>query len=160
MRRALFGELLGRFIHLSRHDVAEILEDQATSHRRFGEIALSMGLCQPQDIWKAWWEQISEVPERVDLESVGIDGQALCRLPRALAAEYGVIPLRMFGNQMVLAAGDGALERAARDLPRATGMQLKFVLADARDIREAIAHCYPQRDGTAQARHAVSAVAV
>ncbi len=59
MSRPRFGELLSRFVNLSAHDVSEILEDQSSSRRRFGEIALAFGLCQPQHVWKAWWCRLS-----------------------------------------------------------------------------------------------------
>lgn len=143
MTRPRFGELLSHLVTLTPQDISEILEDQTSSRRRFGEIALSLGLCKPQHVWKAWWSQLSGAPERVDLEAIGIDSQSLCHLPRALAVDYNVIPVRASGTQMVIAAGEGALMRAMEELPRRLKIQLKFVLADPRQIRQAIATYYP-----------------
>src|SRR2546423_848682 len=53
-----FGEILGRLVNLSGHDVNEILEEQNATHQRFGEIALSWGLCAPEDVWQAWCDQL------------------------------------------------------------------------------------------------------
>jgi type IV pilus assembly protein PilB len=142
MTRPRFGEALARFVSLTPHDVSEILEDQSSSRRRFGEIALAFGLCKPQHVWRAWWAQLSGAPERIELDTVGIDAQALAFLPRALAVEYSVIPIRASGSQVVMAAAEGSLMRAMEELPRRVKFQLKFVLADADQIHRAIEKYY------------------
>ena len=73
----LFGECLGKVVRLSAHDIAEIMEHQAATRRRFGEIALSWGLCRPQHVWQAWWDQLSLHTPHVDLTKLGIDAQAV-----------------------------------------------------------------------------------
>lgn len=143
MIRPRFGELLGKFVQLSPHDVSEILEDQSSSRRRFGEIALALGFCKPQHVWRAWWSQLSGAPDRVNLDEVGIDAQCICLVPAQLAREFNVIPIRASGSQAVIAAAEGALMRAMEELPRRIKMQLKFVLADGVQIREAIETYYP-----------------
>jgi hypothetical protein len=144
MTRPRFGELLARFVALSPHDVSEILDDQSSSRRRFGEIALAFGLCKPHHVWRAWWAQLSGAPERVDLDSIGVDVQALIHLPRTLAEQYQVIPIRASGSQVVMAAAEGSLMQAMEELPRRVKIQVKFVLADARQIQEAIRTSYSQ----------------
>jgi len=139
----LFGELLGRYATLSGHDVAEILEEQSNSQRRFGEIALAHGLCEPQHVWKAWWEQLGDMPPLVDLLTIGIDTQAVKRLPARMARQLNVIPLRAMGNQMVMAASEASFPRAAGLLPERLNLRIKFVLAQDKQLREAIEACYP-----------------
>lgn len=156
MSRQRFGELLGRLVSLTPHDVSEILEEQASSRRRFGEIALAFGLCKPDHVWRAWWTQLSGAPERVELDTIGIDTQAVGHLPRELAMQYNVIPLRVCGTQMVLAAGEGSLMRAMEELPRTMKLQLKFVLADPREIRRAIELYYARPAEVAQLQTAVA----
>jgi type IV pilus assembly protein PilB len=155
MTRPRFGEALSRFVSISAHDVSEILEDQTSSRRRFGEIALAFGLCKPHHVWRAWWAQLSGAPERVDLDAMGVDVQALAYLPRALAAEYNVVPIRASGSQLVIAAAEGSLLRATEELPRRVKMQIKFVLADARQIRSAI-ELYDSTAGKSQAQESVA----
>ena len=153
MRRVLFGELLGRLVRISGHDVSEILEDQNASHRRFGEIALSWGLCQPQHVWQAWWSQLSHETPYVDLDAIGVDAQAVAHLPRGLAAAYGAIPVRTFKDQMVIAASDTTHERASAELPPLLHKKVKFVLADPEQIREAIRTYYPTGAGALAKQH-------
>ena|SRR5579862_1279360 len=143
MRRLLFGQLLSQVTKLSDYDISEILEEQSITPRRFGQIALAFGLCKPQDIWKAWWEQISDPPLRVDLAVIGIDTQSLAAIPREMARQFGVIPLRAFGEQLVIAASEEVIAVARRELSARLKYQLKFVLADARQIAQTIELIYP-----------------
>ena len=142
MRRALFGELLGRFVNISGQDVSEILEDQSATGRRFGEIAMAFGLCRPQDVWKAWWEQLRDPPETIDLTTTGIDAQAVKRVPANIAREFGVIALRALDEQVVLAVSDESLPRASREIARHVADHVKFVIADSQDIQRAISAHY------------------
>src|SRR6187401_2835409 len=84
-----FGELLGRFVPLSGHDVYEILEEQSSSGRRFGQIALGWGLCRPPHVWEAWSLQLGGRTPRIDLAKFGIDAQSTDHLPGATAAALG-----------------------------------------------------------------------
>ena len=79
LQNARFGELLGRMVELTGHDVEEILNEQEVTHRRFGEIAMSWGLCRPEHVWHAWASQVSEEGTRIDLDDFGVDSQALAR---------------------------------------------------------------------------------
>ena len=57
------GELLSRIIPLTDHDVEEILHEQQATNQKFGDIALSLGLCKPEDLLRAWLRQL-EHPHR------------------------------------------------------------------------------------------------
>lgn len=141
----LFGELLGRLVRLSSHDVCEILEEQSGSRRRFGQIALSWGLCEAQHVWQAWANQLHGRTPRIDLEKTGIDTQATLHLPAALAARLGVIPVRSIDGRLIVAVSQSALAPAAEAL--ATGgfsQQICFVLSDPRQIEQAIQTYYGQ----------------
>src|ERR1700733_12952706 len=98
MGQPRFGELLSRLVHLSGHDVDEILAEQNASHRRFGEIALSLGMCTPENIWQAWCEQLLTQVQKVDLEVLGIDAQAAAIIGRDVALRLGAIPIRSLEN--------------------------------------------------------------
>jgi hypothetical protein len=142
MRTARFGEFLGKLVPLSGQDVAEILEEQTMSHRRFGQIAMSWGLCQAEHVWQAWCDQLANCPERVDLHVVGIDTQALGHLSAELARQFGVIPVRSLGDRAIFAASKDTFELAAERLPKLLNKRIQFILADASQIDQAIRNCY------------------
>ncbi|MBV8780792.1 MAG: hypothetical protein JO353_05280, partial [Phycisphaerae bacterium] len=106
MRADRIGDILSRIIPLSGHDIEEILQEQRSSHRRFGDIALAMGLCQPADVWRAWSGQL-DCPEggvrHIDLDAVGIDSQAIEFMSAIDARRWTAIPVRVFGDELVVA---------------------------------------------------------
>jgi hypothetical protein len=147
----LFGECLGKVVRLSAHDVSEILEHQAATRRKFGEIALAWGLCRPQHVWQAWWAQLSSDTPCVDLTRIGIDAQAIAHVPADLAMQFRAVPLRCHEDQLVVATCPRGLPRASAELPALIGKQVKFVLADPQQLDEAIAAYYPVSFGAAGA---------
>jgi hypothetical protein len=136
------GELLGRVTPLSNHDVAEILETQSGTRRRFGEIALSWGLCKPHHLWWAWAEQCVADKTMVDLNTCGVDATAVMLLSSEQARQLGVLPLRSFDNELILATATPD-DRLEQELSRIVHKNCKLVLADAQQIREAIDTFYP-----------------
>jgi hypothetical protein len=147
----LFGELLAKVVRLSDHDVAEILEHQTATRRKFGEIALAWGLCRPQHVWQAWWEQLSSDTPSVDLHRIGIDAQAVAHVPAELAVQFRAVPLRCHDDQLVVATCERGLARASAELPGLIGKQIKFVTAEPAQLDEAIAAYYPSAFRTAGA---------
>ena len=148
-RRARFGELLSRLVPLSGHDVEEILQEQTANRRKFGDIALSWGLCKPEHIWDAWAEQSAHDHELVDLEKVGVDAQAAALLHAEVARAMNVIPVRMASDIVLVAAADAAPVHAAETLAELMSRRVKFVQVEANQLARMIDMYYPQP--TAQA---------
>ena len=142
MSQARFGEFLGRLVHLSRHDVDEILEEQSSTKHRFGEIALSWGLCAPEHVWQAWCDQLLSQVQKVDLEKLGVDSQAAAIISGELARRLGAIPIRCLGQQLIVAVPSNNTDHIATEFRKVTDMQLRFVVADATQIGQAITVYY------------------
>ena len=146
MNRPRFGEFLSRFVSLTPHDISEILEDQSSSRRRFGDIALAFGLCKPT---------MSGVPGGRSFPATGPRGPRQHRrrcpvprhMPRVLAQEYNVIPIRASGSQMVIAAGEGNLMRAMEGLPAGRKFSLNLCWPTARKSAGQLRHIMPSRPG-------------
>ena len=143
------GEILSSLVPLSGHDVEEILSEQSSTRRRFGDIALSMGLCRPEHIWKATTAQLDAGPRHVDLDAFGIDAQALEHLPAKTARALGVIPLRVAGETLVVAAHGDSLTVAGDVLPVILSHSIKFVIADREQVESALATYYPKPNADA-----------
>jgi hypothetical protein len=144
MGAARFGQLLGRFVPLSDQDVAEVLEAQAVSGRRFGEIALTWGLCRPPHVWQAWSAQLNQRSERIDLKQLGIDTQALHLVPANIARAFGVLPVRAFDNVVVLATSPSHRPRAESEIPGLLRYDLQFVLCEPEQLARAIETHYAE----------------
>lgn len=142
MRRSRIGELLSGMVPLSDHDVEEILQEQKGTGRRFGEIAMSWGLCEPEHVWRAWCSQTGDRLERVQLDRIGIDSQATAVLSRAEALAHHAVPVRVFDHLIVVALSDPAEQTSLRGHLQAPDREIKFVLADPIEIEWAIATHY------------------
>jgi len=136
------GELLGEMAQISAHDISEILVEQQNNGKRFGDIALSWGLCQPKHVWRAWAQQAAMGQMTVDVLAMGVDTQAVGLLPRDKAEAWGMIPLRTIDNEVVIATAD---VNAASNTAVQETLQRKcrFVLADSQQIQQAINKYYP-----------------
>jgi type IV pilus assembly protein PilB len=137
------GERLSRMVPLSGHDIEEILSEQGVTGRRFGDIALQLGLCSPEHIWRAWSGQLAESAQRVNLDDFAIDAQAVTNLPPDVAVRYHVMPVRVLCDELVLAVDEAAYPQIADDLRRVLHHKLQFVLSSHRQISRAIRTYYP-----------------
>ena len=138
------GELLGRIIPLSDHDVEDILNEQQTSGtKKFGDIALQLGLAKPEHILEAWLRQLETRTDRVHLDRVGVDSQAVACLPEALARKHAAIPIRGIASELLLAIANVPDAAAIAEIEAATGKRIKLVLAESADVLVAIERYYP-----------------
>jgi len=140
--RPLFGDLLRQVAPLSGHDVEEILQEQVGSRRRFGEIALSWGLCEPRHVWEAWSRQLEQSVGIVDLDQLGIDAQATQYLSRDTALRLSAIPVRICENELVIAAVVPMEAPFPAELIGDGSRRLRFVRADREQIHRAIQRYY------------------
>lgn len=149
MRHRLFGEWLSSIVALSSHDISEILAEQEVNPRPFGEIALAWGLCRPQDVWCAWWNQLASQTRSIDLARIGVDSQAVGLLPHHLARQFCAIPLRAVGRQIVVAVAATGLDTARMSLPALMAGELTFVSAPVDQIHQFIHAHYPSNHSDA-----------
>lgn len=145
MSHPRFGQLLSRIIPLSDHDVEEILHEQSSTNRRFGDIALSLGLAKPEHIWRAWLHQLEARTERVDLTQTGVDVQALAYLPGRVAIEHVALPLRVIDSELVVAFAEDPSEVTLATLERHSGKRIKVVQAEPDELSRAIERYYAVR---------------
>ena len=136
------GAVLSRMGQLTPHDINEILLEQRTTGARFGEIALALGMVQPEQIWAAWCAQLAKQLEWVDLEEIGIDAQAIERVPAELAVGLQVVPVRICERELIVAVADAGRVAGLVDLAQRTGLSVRCVLADGGQIARALSRYY------------------
>ncbi len=141
-RRARFGELLSRLVPLSGHDIEEILQEQTANRRKFGDIALSWGLCKPEHIWDAWAQQSAHDTDVVDLDKVGVDAQAAALLPAEVARKLRVVPVRMASDIVLVATADAEPEHMTDALNELLRRRVRFVQVERDQLERAIERYY------------------
>jgi hypothetical protein len=138
------GERLSHMVPLSGHDIEEILSEQGTTGKRFGDIAIQLGLCSPEHIWRAWSSQLLENPQRVNLDEFGIDAQAVAYLSASVATRLHVMPIRVLGPELVVAVDEAAYPLVRKELIALLKDQVIFVLSSHQQISRALRAYYPQ----------------
>ncbi len=151
MSRPLIGQVLARMGKLSAIDIQEILAEQALTHRQFGQIALAWGLCDNENVCEAWCRQRSEAPRRADLDVADFDEQSLRAITPGAARRLGVIPLRTIGNELIVAAIQLPDSADVIEITRMAGRDVRFVLADERQVLQQIKLHYPENSPQAAA---------
>lgn len=137
------GELLSRIIPLSDHDVEEILHEQSATNQKFGDIALSLGLCKPEHVLRAWLHQLEHRTERVNIDRVGVDTQALVYLTRDAALRHTALPVRAIEDEVLIAVAHVPTVGGLASLEACAGRKVKLVLADETQLLAAIERYYP-----------------
>jgi hypothetical protein len=145
MDQRRIGELLSRIIPLSQHDVEEILHEQAASNRKFGDIAMAMGLCKPEHILEAWLSQLEKQTQRVCIDSLGVDTQAVAQFPAELARSVRALPIRILGDELLIAVAHIPDAATLTDIESRIGKRLRLVLADIDPLNLAIDRFYPSK---------------
>ncbi len=139
------GQLLQELGKLSALDIHEVLAEQRSWPRRFGEIAVTLGFCEPEHVWSAWCSQLggSTGAEEVNLDEVGVDAQAADHLPAEIAWAWRVMPLRAWEGRLVIAVADPSTI-SVLELTQRAGMEVKIVRASKAQIEKALRTYYPQ----------------
>ncbi len=136
------GQILREMGVLTDRDIVEILDQQTRTGRRFGQIALAWGLATPEQIWTAWSRQLAEHQQYVDLDEVGIDTNAIERVSSVIARYYHVVPLRLWGDNLVVAVPDNGDHGSLDDLPVLLDCEVHSCLCDPKQVDDYLDRVY------------------
>jgi hypothetical protein len=143
MSRPLIGQVLARMGKVTPIDIDEILVEQTFSQRRFGEIALTWGLCETADVREAWCDQLHG-GDHIDLSDPQIDPAAVGRLQGHVARRLGVVPLKLIGDVLIVACARPVDAAEMPELVRAAGHDIRFIQANWEELARALDRHYPQ----------------
>jgi len=116
------------------------IQHQITRGCRLGEALMDLGFCSDAGIARALAEQL-EIPF-VDLHQTPPVPSFLALLPREIALEHGVIPVRMEKDRLLVAARDPFDIRADEVVRQATGMRVVLCSAPESQLTELLQQCY------------------
>ncbi|MCC7349516.1 MAG: hypothetical protein IT446_03010 [Phycisphaerales bacterium] len=136
------GQILSQMANWTHHEVEEILYEQTGTRQRFGDIAVALGYCDADQVRQASVVQLADRKQKVDLQRIGIDAQALSFLPYSLARRFHAIPIRISEDQLIVATDMPADHPGREILQNRIAQPVRFVHADAQQVREAIDRYY------------------
>jgi type IV pilus assembly protein PilB len=135
------GSLLINRGLLSVEQVKQAFEEQRTTGRRLGEIAVESGWLTSGDLSRALADQFGL--EYVDLSETEADPDAATLLQKELAFRYQAIPVRFLADDLLLVAvGDPTDVGRADDLRLALGHNVRLAVSDPADLERAIKKLY------------------
>lgn len=140
MHTPFIGEILQEMGLLTAAQVEEILDHQKASRQKFGQIAVRWGLVNTRQVWEAWARQMACRRQFVEVNEVGIDTAAVERVTVPTARSLGVVPLRLWGDQLVVAAPPDVPTTTLSQLAEATGCQVHACATFAEAVRYHLDH--------------------
>ncbi len=147
--RQLLGQILkGRGV-LGEAQIQGALAEQRKGGGLIGQCMVSMGQCSAGDVALALGEQAGM--ETVDLSSFEPDPEVLGLVDGSACHTYGVLPLRLNGDQLVVAISDPLNTAVLEDLSFTTGLSVSGAVADGEAISRLVVQSYGKESSLADA---------
>ncbi len=137
------GDVLVEQGILSHNDRDAVLDVQRKVKRPFGVLAEEMFSITRHSVELAWAEQYASLADHVDPRQETIDPAARGMISRRQAWQFGLLPLRFEGDQLVLATTKENLPRALRFTGWRLACPCYLVVADPEPLADAMMAHYP-----------------
>jgi type IV pilus assembly protein PilB len=147
--RPLLGQVLKTRGIIRESQVQAALGEQRTHGGLIGQALVEMGACTAGDIALALAEQAGM--ETVDLSQERPTEEAIGTIDGSAAHAYGVLPLRLEGDVLLVALADPMNTAVLEDLSFTTGYETRAVVADGELIRSLVLELYGEESTLADA---------
>jgi len=138
--RKLLGQILKDKGVLREGQIQEALGEQRKHGGLIGQHLVVLGHCAQADVAAGLAEQAGL--RSVDLEQVEPDPDAVSRIDSSTAHAFGVLPLEISGDVLLVAIGDPLNTAIFEDLSFTTGLQIQGAVADAELIKQKVEELY------------------
>jgi type IV pilus assembly protein PilB len=142
------GELLINAGIMTQEDLERGIELQKGTKERLGTVLIQNGIITENDLIEALQMQLGI--EFIDLTKVTIPTEMAQVLPKNIAKQYNVVPVRMVKDELYLAMADPLNFYAAEEARRASKRKIVQMVATSAGIEHAIQVLY-SNEGAAKA---------
>jgi type II secretion system protein E len=132
----LLARRLVRKGFVSAADLAEVAKAENASGKPLHVMLVERGLVKEEDVFVAMAEEFDM--ELVDLTKVTVEPETLRSVPLKLVHRHCLMPLSRNNGTLVVATGDPYAVNALDELQTVTGLKIKPVLANPREIARLI----------------------
>jgi len=140
---APLGHLLVRNGVLNDGQVRRALDEQGRTGVPFGVACEQLFSVDPRDIEDAWADQYAGLTRTVDLREEHFDSTATGVVQRRQAWQFGVLPIRWDGGELMVATTPDLLVRAHRFMSKHRSEPVYFVMTSHDGLTEALQQTYP-----------------
>jgi len=137
------GHLLMEQGLLTAQQAEQILAEQRRSGKPFGVLCERMFNVDPKAVEEAWAAQYAKISRTVNPLHESIEARALELVTRRQAWQFRVLPMRFDGPDLMMATTQRHLRRALRFATSVLGVPVYLVLAEPRNLGEALCRHYP-----------------
>jgi type IV pilus assembly protein PilB len=145
--RKLLGQVLKELGLVHEGQIQEALAHQRDQGGRIGEVLVQLGHLDEAGLSRALARQAGL--EHVDLAGQEPSRAALEKVDAATSRAFGILPLRIDDGRLTIALSDPANVFVLQDLQFSTGLQIDGVVADERQVREALDRYYGEEAAAA-----------
>ncbi|MFT4709148.1 MAG: type IV pilus assembly protein PilB [Planctomycetota bacterium] len=138
--RELIGQVLKGQGHIGEGQIQEALDAQRKHGGLIGQHLLALGSIQAEHLNVALAKQAGL--DAVDLTNLKPTDEAIERLDSGTAHAFGVLPIRVEGDTLIVAIADPMNVAVLEDLRFTTGGDVRGVLGDAGLLRKLVTECY------------------
>lgn len=153
------GDLLVQHGVLDEGQRDEVLRQQRVSGRPFGLLAEEMFGVDPRAVERAWAAQYAGYAERIDLEQERPTADALRVIEPRQAWQFGVMPVRIEQDELILATTEEQLALALRFAGWRLPFQCRYAICEEGALSRAIERHYPMAGMTTQTMRTLRLVA-
>lgn len=134
------GDLLVEYGKITQQQIDEVIKLQRISGKRLGELLIEQEFVTEEDIIDVLEVQLGI--ERVYLDMINIDKQAVLSIPESLASKYVLIPIELNNYKIRVAMSDPLNIFAVDDVKIATGYEVEPVISTRKEILRSIDKFY------------------
>lgn len=147
IRQGTLTEILHRSQMVTEADVRRVLDEQARTGARMGQLFVSLGIVTQEDIDWALSSHL-DIP-LVKLDRKMIDPDAVKCVPAAVARSHGLMPLFRIGDEISVAMIDPLDREAVRAVEAASGCSVKVSISRGHEVQEMQELFYGSAEGQA-----------
>jgi type IV pilus assembly protein PilB len=136
------GEILVEKGVITPNQRDEILEIQKRRGRPFGDLAERLFGVRPEAVEDAWARQYAQMADHVDARRLRPEPAALQLVTPRHALQFGVLPVELSGDEVMICTAEDNLPRALRFISWKVGRPAYFVIADLESLERAIQEFY------------------
>ncbi|MCH2136794.1 MAG: hypothetical protein MK101_09475 [Phycisphaerales bacterium] len=137
------GDVLVNKGVLNAGQVDRVLAEQGRTGEPFGVLCERLYNVHPRDVEAAWGEQYARLTMRIDPATECFDPAVQGMINRRQAWQFGCLPVRWDGAEVMVATCEENLVRAHRFCLRTLSASVFLVLCEAEDLVTALHRWYP-----------------
>ena len=128
---------------LDAGQVDRVMAEQRRTGEPFGVLCERLYDVDPRDVEAAWGQQYAGLTMRVDPATETFDVSVLGLLDRRQAWQFGCVPVRWDGRELMVVTTEANLVRAHRFCSKQMNAPVFMVLCEPEDLKTTLERWYP-----------------